>query len=96
MRVVGFLLDLAARRGAATLLQLPMPRIDIADYLGLSVESVCRILSRLSELHLIARPNVHQVEFIDIHALETIFLEGFGSKFGCCYGSRRRRSSRPS
>lgn len=73
-----------------------MPRIDIADYLGLSVETVCRILSRPSELHLIGRPNVHQVELIDTHALETIFLEGFGSKFGCGYESRRRRSSRPS
>jgi CRP-like cAMP-binding protein len=92
MRVAGFLLDLSARHVSSTALCLPMGRADIADYLGLTVETVCRVLSRFAELTLIDIPNVNQIEMIDAHALETIYLEGFDAELGNYYGRKRTRS----
>jgi CRP/FNR family nitrogen fixation transcriptional regulator len=91
MRVASFLLETSSRRSACTLLDLPMSRMDIADYLGLTVETVCRVLSRFAELRLVAIPNVNQIELVDTHALETIFLEGFDPELGHYYGTRRKR-----
>ena len=91
MRVASFLIDLHTRRGPAMLLDLPMPRADIADHLGLTVETVCRVLSRLAALKLIALPNVNQVKLIDMRGLEVIFSEGFDPALGPYYGTRRAR-----
>jgi CRP/FNR family nitrogen fixation transcriptional regulator len=48
-RVASFVLELDQRTlvGNQTLLDLPMGRIDIADHLGLTVETVCRVLAHL-------------------------------------------------
>ena len=92
MRVANFLLNCSTRHVSSTELSLPMSRADIADYLGLTVETVCRVLSRFAELTLIAIRNVNQIELIDTHALETIFLEGFDPELGNAYGRRRTRS----
>jgi CRP/FNR family transcriptional regulator len=52
-RVAAFLLSLstrAARRGeSATRLRLPMSRTDIGNYLGITLETVCRELARLEK-----------------------------------------------
>jgi CRP/FNR family transcriptional regulator, nitrogen fixation regulation protein len=48
MRIASFLLDFSQRCRAATLLDLPMSRRDIADYLGLTTETLCRVLVRLA------------------------------------------------
>jgi CRP/FNR family transcriptional regulator, anaerobic regulatory protein len=57
-RVAIFLLNLskrfAARGCSAVDLRLPMQRREIADYLGLKLETVSRILSRLQECEVIA------------------------------------------
>ena len=76
------------------LLDLPMPRADIADHLGLTVETVCRVLSRFAALKLIAIPNVNQVKLIDARGLATISSEGFDPAFGPYYGRRRTRDRR--
>src|SRR6202007_2663879 len=39
MRVSSFLLDISKRHGSSTLIELPMSRADIADYLGLTIET---------------------------------------------------------
>jgi CRP-like cAMP-binding protein len=71
-RVAAFLLDMAERRGAARRLDLPMPRHDIADYLGLTLETVCRVLSAFRRDGLIDIPHPHRIELRDHKALAAI------------------------
>jgi CRP-like cAMP-binding protein len=53
-KVADFLIDIAQRTGSAGRIELPMSRYDIADYLGLSPETVSRAFSALREKGLIA------------------------------------------
>ncbi len=48
-RIADFLLDMAERTGPdrTGTIRLPMGRTDIGDYLGLRLETVCRVLARL-------------------------------------------------
>jgi hypothetical protein len=48
---------------------LPMSRVDIADYLGLTIETVCRVLSSFKRDRLIGIPNAHHIELHDRAAL---------------------------
>jgi len=49
-----------------------MGRQDIADYLGLTIETVCRTLSDLKDSGVIEVPNRHQIVVRDLGSLETI------------------------
>jgi CRP/FNR family nitrogen fixation transcriptional regulator len=71
-RVASFLIDLADRRDVKRILDMPMSRSDIADYLGLTIETVCRVLSALKRDGIIAIPNSHRIEFCDRDALEAV------------------------
>src|SRR5208283_4053378 len=68
-RVATFLLEMFDRRDRTRILDLPMPRSDIADYLGLTIETVCRTLSLFKRNGVIAIPNPHRVELLDRDAL---------------------------
>ena len=50
-------------------IDLPMSRTDIADYLGLTIETVSRTFTALREEGLIELPNPHHVIFPDIEAV---------------------------
>jgi len=71
-RVAGFLLDMAARQGARDLVELPMTRQDIADYLGLSVETVSRTLTGLAGDAAIELPNARRVALRNLPALRRL------------------------
>lgn len=69
-RVASFLLELAERRDAVRMIEIPMPRSDIADYLGLTIETVCRILSAFRRSGAIAMAGPHAIELRNRGALE--------------------------
>jgi CRP-like cAMP-binding protein len=73
-RVSSFLLHIAERSDAEEGLafDLPMSRQDVADYLGLTIETVCRMLSELKREKIIAIPNTSQVVINDIETLQTL------------------------
>jgi CRP/FNR family nitrogen fixation transcriptional regulator len=56
-RVVDFLLDMAARIARGNKFDLPMSRQDIADYLGLTIETVSRTLTHLEHTGAIELPS---------------------------------------
>ena len=64
-RVASFLLDLAERQsdrsGVGFRLHLAMSRQDIADHLGLTIETVSRIFTRFKQAGLISLPDRHAV-----------------------------------
>jgi len=60
-RVAGFLLELAARQPGGDTVELPMSRQDIADYLGLTIETVSRTLTALEQEAAIALPNSRRI-----------------------------------
>ena len=71
-RVAALLLDLAERTGAQSLLDVPMTRQDMADYLGLTIETVSRTLTQFQHDGLIALPSARKVLLRDRGALEAM------------------------
>jgi CRP/FNR family transcriptional regulator len=74
-RVAAFLLDLHASscpKTAAGILKLPMTRADIADFLGLTLETVSRAFSRLKSLGVIRLPSAQEVELRDAERLKAL------------------------
>lgn len=54
------------------LLHLPMSRADIADYLGLTIETVSRTLTKLKQDRIISLPEAVEIKLIDRHRLEEL------------------------
>ena len=74
-RLASFLLGLADRKagqnGAGICeIELPMNRADMADYLGLRIETICRLLSGLKHRRIIDLPDVHSVVVLRRDLLE--------------------------
>ena len=68
-RIAAFLLEMTIRTGADTVLELPMSRLDIADYLGLTIETVSRTFTALENSGVIALPSTRRVQLSDRAAL---------------------------
>lgn len=71
-RMAELLVDLADRQGDDTHVHLAMQRYDIADYLGLTFETVSRILRALKEQGAIRLLSTNEVEILDIGALRAM------------------------
>jgi CRP-like cAMP-binding protein len=73
-RVVSFLLRLADRTdvGQNDRLDLPMSRQDIADHLGLTIETVSRVIGDLKRSGAIVVPNLTQIILKDMAALAAL------------------------
>lgn len=63
-RVASFLLQLVDRRKDAKsdTIDIPMSRQDVADYLGLTIETVCRMLTKLKDSRIIEIPDRHTIK----------------------------------
>lgn len=71
-RVANFLLDVESRSlQGAGVIDLPMSRYDIADHLGLTAETVSRILTSFRKRRIIADQSLHRVKLLDRDALES-------------------------
>ena len=70
-KVAAFLLSWSEHAGSRTV-HLAMTRQDIADYLGLTIESVSRSLSQMERDGLIALPNTREVRLSNVEALEDL------------------------
>jgi CRP/FNR family transcriptional regulator, nitrogen fixation regulation protein len=60
-RVASFLLEMAGRASGINEVALPMSRQDIADFLGLTIETASRTISQLENVHAIALPSSRRV-----------------------------------
>lgn len=69
-RMAALLLDLSARQGDDRIVRLPMQRNDIADHLGVTFETVSRILRCLKDQGVLLLRSVHEIEILDRAALE--------------------------
>ena len=71
-RVASFLTALADRLGADEAFELPMSRQDMADYLGLTIETVSRTLTQLQADGLVQLQGCRRVRFPDRETLEEL------------------------
>jgi CRP/FNR family transcriptional regulator, nitrogen fixation regulation protein len=70
-RVAAFLLEMAERGSESNIVELSMSRQDIADYLGLSIETVSRTLSALETARAIEVPTSRHIVLRNRDALRS-------------------------
>ena len=71
-RVAAFLLEMAERVPVGNTVELPMSRQDIADYLGLTIETVSRTLSHLESARAIELPASRRIVLRNRSALSRL------------------------
>lgn len=71
-KVAAFLLASAEWTGKSSDFALPMARSDIADYLGLTIETVSRTMTRLIDHDIIELPTPQRVMIVDWQALKSL------------------------
>jgi len=71
-RVASFLLEMAERASAGNIVELPMSRQDIADYLGLTIETVSRTLTGLESAATIEVPTSRRIVLRNRSALSRL------------------------
>lgn len=73
-RVASFILEMSetGQLSYGNRIDLPMGRQDIADYVGLTVETICRSLAFLKKAGLITVPNAHTICIADAEALRAL------------------------
>lgn len=75
-RIASFFLALSERSRGADVVDLPMCRSDIADYLGLTKETVSRVLAELKSTRTIRLQAIDRVEILDRPRLKQIAAGG--------------------
>jgi len=71
-RVACFLLEMSKRLATTDAIELPMSRQDIADYLGLTIETVSRTLTQLVSDHAIGLPSSRRIVLCNRGALHEL------------------------
>ena len=67
-RVGAFLLEMNGRQTSADVITLPMSRLDIADYLGLTIETVSRVLYKFQRMGYLRFLDRMQRQFVVLNA----------------------------
>jgi CRP/FNR family transcriptional regulator len=74
-RVAALLLSISSRNArrklSATQFRLPMSRVDIGNYLGLTVETVSRVFSRMQKMDVLRVDN-KEIEILDLGGVKTM------------------------
>jgi CRP/FNR family transcriptional regulator len=74
-RVAALLISISSRNArrklSATHFRLPMSRVDIGNYLGLTVETVSRVFSRMQKLEILRVDN-KEIEILDMQGVRTM------------------------
>ena len=74
-RVASLMLSISTRNArrklSATQFRLPMSRVDIGNYLGLTVETVSRVFSRMQKMDILRVDN-KEIEILDIESLRSM------------------------
>ncbi len=71
-KISAFLVEIASRQSADAAIDLAMSRQDIADYLGLTIETVSRTLSHLERDGVIELPSARRVLLRDKRSLKSL------------------------
>jgi CRP/FNR family transcriptional regulator, nitrogen fixation regulation protein len=71
-RVASFLLEMSKRLAAGDAIDLPMSRQDIADYLGLTIETVSRTMTQLVSEQAIVLPSSRRIVLRNAGALRRL------------------------
>ena len=67
-----FLAEILERQGGGDVIDLPMSRTDIGDYLGLTIETVSRSISKLRDMGIIRLRSTRSVEVLRLEKLYQI------------------------
>ncbi len=74
-RVAALMLSISSRNArrklSATQFRLPMSRVDIGNYLGLTVETVSRVFSRMQKMEILKVDN-KEIEILDIEGVRAM------------------------
>jgi CRP/FNR family transcriptional regulator len=74
-RVAALMLSISTRNArrklSSTQFRLPMSRVDIGNYLGLTVETVSRVFSRMQKMDILQVDN-KEIEILDLEGLRTM------------------------
>jgi CRP/FNR family nitrogen fixation transcriptional regulator len=71
-RMAAFLLEMAERTHSGEAVDLPMSRLDIADYLGLTIETVSRTITQLENAEAISLQTTRHIRLRDRSALNRL------------------------
>ena len=71
-RLAWFLLRVKERSGGGNEIDMPMSRQDMADYLGLTIETVSRGISEFQRRQYISAISTHQMRLNSLTALQSL------------------------
>ena len=71
-KLAAFILELHRRQGGSGGVEVPLSRTDIADFLGLTIETVSRNLTKLRVRRIIELPQIHKLVIINLECLEAL------------------------
>lgn len=71
-KLAAFILELHRRQGEPEAVEIELSRTDIADFLGLTIETVSRNLTKLRNRRIIDLPRIHSLVIVDLDCLEAL------------------------